>query len=213
MEYTGAAISLLLSPTTLLALALYTLITFVAEWSGAYLAERCEEGSVVIWLAEHLYIPWFNLLALALFISMLYPQIFGLNEIAKPSISLKAMGDIALLISLLLPLIPGIGRAEFTLPIQGIIIIIVLFRAVATSAGHPNIDYWPSGIVIGMLIAVSIITMMLSRLSASILGEWLDERLERQGFERALQHGIQLTMQCVAIFIYALSLGAQLTSL
>lgn len=213
MEHTSAAISLLLSPTTLLALLLYTLITFVAEWSGAYLSHRCKPGSAVMWLAEHLYIPWFNLLALALFITMLYPQIFGLNDLSNPAVSFRSMADTALLISLLLPLIPGIGRAEFALPIQGIVIVIVLFGGIATSAGHPNIDYWPSGMVITLLVVISTLTMMLSRFSTAILGEWLDQRLERQGFERALQHGIQLAMQSIAIFIYAFSLGAQLTPL
>ncbi|HEA25503.1 MAG TPA: hypothetical protein ENH92_00115 [Ectothiorhodospiraceae bacterium] len=212
MEYLFAAISLLLSPTALLALVIYTLLTFVSEWSGAYLSQAWRTSPSMLWLAEHLYIPWFNLLALAIFLSMLYPQLYGLDGGTYAEISLKNVVDIALFISLILPLIPAIGRAEFALPIQGIIIVTLLFNGIDKSTADIEISYWPAWPTIGMIIGISILTMFLSRLSAAHLGEWLDQQLERKGFERALQHGIQLTLQSPAIFIYAMGLGAQLSS-
>jgi hypothetical protein len=210
MEYLNAAITLLLSPTSILALLLYTLLTFLSEWSGAYLAQRYKEGPGLIWLLERLYIPWFNLLALALFITVLYPQIFGVAELAEIKPSLKRLADISLFISLLLPLIPVIGRAEFALPLQGIIIVSTIFRGLNEPTTHIAIDYWPGWSTIGLMLTISLGTMFLSRLSATHLGEWLDQRLQRRGFERALQHGIQLALQSPVIFIYAIGLGGQL---
>jgi hypothetical protein len=210
MEYLSAAITLLLSPSSILALLLYTLLTFLSEWSGAYLAQRCKDGPGLIWLLERLYIPWFNLLALALFITALYPQIFGVTELAEIKPSLKRLADITLFITLLLPLIPVIGRAEFALPLQGIIIVSAIFRGLNEPTTNIAIDYWPGWSTIGLMLTISLGTMVLSRLSATHLGAWLDQRLQRRGFERALQHGVQLALQSPVIFIYAMGLGGQL---
>lgn len=63
-----------------------------------------------------------------------------------------------------------------TMPVQGIIIVTLLFRAMDELP--PHINYWPGWSVVGVMISVSLITIYLSRLSAAHLGEWLDERLE-----------------------------------
>jgi len=210
MDLFYPALTLLFAPATLLALVLYTLLTYLAEWSGAYFEQRCQAGSAPMLLLEHLYIPWFNLLALALFITLLFPQIFGIAELPESRSSIKRLADITLLISFVLPLIPVLGRSEIVLPLQGIIILTIIFGDVAEQLGAIDIDYWPGWSTIIWMISISLLTLFLSRLSSSCLGEWLDERLERRGFERALQHGIQLALQSPVIFIYAMGLGAQL---
>ncbi|MCW8887556.1 MAG: hypothetical protein OQK25_00665 [Gammaproteobacteria bacterium] len=211
MEYLYAAIELLLSPAALLALLIYTLLTFISEWSGAYLAQHCKESSAPILALEHLYIPWFNLLSLTLFLSSLQPQIFGVTELQSSQFSLKRVTDITLFISLILPLIPVIGRAEFILPVQGIIIVTIIFRGLNEMPTNLDIDYWPDWSTMGLMVIVSVIGLFISRLSSAHLGEWLDEKFERRGFERALQHSLQLILQAPIIFIYAFGLGAQIT--
>ncbi len=208
----------LTSPALLLALIAYTVVSLLVEWLGRQLLTRTSDVASTHWLAEHLLIPAARALALVAFILFAYPALFGLAE--APSLSellaagrgrITSLVNLSFVLSLLLPLLPVIGRLPaLVLPIQGMAAASLLFHwLVATQPSH-WIEYWPNWPALGILLAMAFAGHALARGLSDILAGVLQKHYEKAGLEALIYRSIILILQAPVILFYGLSLGQQL---
>jgi hypothetical protein len=169
------------------------------------------------WLFEHVVIPIARAMTLVLFILVAYPTLFGLEAapplgelLAADRLRLTTLLNIVFLLTLLLPLVPVIGRLqELVLPLQGITAATLIFRWLAAGSSR-EIHYWP-GLVpaLGLLLLASL-THWLAKGLAQRLAQGLDRALGRAGSDKLIYRSVVMLMQMPVILLYTLSLGRQL---
>ena len=208
----------LTSPALLLALIAYTLVSLLVEWLGRRLLVSVGDIESSHWLAEHLLIPAARALALVVFILLAYPALFGLSEAAKLGELLSAgrgritsLVNLTFVLSLLLPLLPVIGRLPaLVLPIQGMAAASLLFHWLVTSLPPQSIEFWPDWPVLGILLTMAFASHALARWLSAVIATGLRQRFEKAGLEALVYRSIILILQAPVILLYGLSLGQQL---
>ncbi len=208
----------LTSPSLLLALTAYTVVALLVEWLGRRLLVTVSDVESTHWLAEHLLIPAARALALVVFILLAYPTLFGLAEAPKLAELLAAgrgritsLVNLSFVLSLLLPLLPVIGRLPaLVLPIQGMAAASLLFHWLAATQPSHWIDYWPNWPALGTLLAMAVAGHALARWLSATFAEALQKHYEKAGLEALIYRSLILTVQAPVILFYGLSLGRQL---
>lgn len=208
----------LTSPALLLALIAYTMTSLLVEWLGRRLLARVDDVTSTHWLAEHLLIPAARALALVVFILLAYPGLFGLAEAPKLGELLSAergritsLLNLTFILSLLLPLLPVIGRLPaLVLPIQGMAAASLLFHWLSASLPLQRIEYWPDWPVLGILLTMAFASHALARRLSAGIATGLRQRFEKAGLEALVYRSIILILQAPVILLYGLSLGQQL---
>ncbi len=167
------------------------------------------------WLAEHIYIPMLRVVSVLLFVTLAYPDIFGLDT---PS----TIGDIfvagrgrfddwlnaVLIVSFLLPAIPVVSRLPgIILTVQGVIACCLLFAWVAPVHGLENPVYWMGWTVFLRSILVTVIAAGLGYLLHRIL----ENDPGKEKLSELVPEALRLAAQLPAITLYASALGAQIT--
>lgn len=209
----------LASPNLLLAIMAYMLVSLLVEWLGWRLLDRVSDIASTLWLAEHLLIPAARALALVAFILFAYPILFGLAEAPKLAELLAAgrgritsLVNLSFVLSLLLPLLPVIGRLPaLVLPIQGMAAASLLFHWLVATQPSQWIEYWPNWPALGTLLAMAFVGYALARRLSEIIATTLQKHYEKAGLETLIYRSIILALQAPVILFYGLSLGRQLS--
>ncbi len=208
----------LASPNLLLAIMAYLLVSLLVEWLGGRLLNRVSDVASTHWLAEHLLIPAARALALVAFILFAYPTLFGLAEAPRLAELLAAgrgrvtsLVNLSFALSLLLPLMPLIGRLPaLVLPIQGMAAASLLFHWLVATQPAAWIDYWPDWATLGILLAMAFTGHALARQLSGSLATAGQKHYEKAGLEALIYRSILLALQAPVILFYGLSLGRQL---
>lgn len=173
------------------------------------------EHDITAWLAEHVYLPLGRICTILAFIALAYPALYGLRE-APGVLALLQGGEhrlshlinLAFLLSLLLPLLPLLGRLPgLVLPVQGLLAAAMLFHWLAQTRGI-DATLWPgwataAGIVVWLVLAQRLAT----RGADLLVDHWRTDSGER---ERLYYDSLLLFFQMPAILLYTVGLGEQL---
>jgi len=208
----------LVHPNLLTALGLFVALSALVEVAGLRLLHAVAEVEVSHWLFAHVVIPAARAMTLVLFILVAYPALFGLQEapplselLAADRLRLTTLLNVVFLLTLLLPLLPGIGRLpELVLPLQGITAATLLFRWLASTLPEHEIHYWPGLGTVAGLLALAVFTHWLATGLAHVLAQRLDKAFGIEGSDKLIYRSVVMMMQMPVILLYTLSLGAQL---
>ena len=204
----------------LLAVLVHLVAILVFEVLVAHLHQQVGEDHISEWLSEHLALPLARALALVVFMLIAYPTLFGVHE-APPLAQIlfagegriMAMVNLAVVLSLLLPLVPVFGlRTPLVLPFQGIAISALMFQWMAGASGLQEYSLWPGFTAFGTILVIALLTPVLAHYLAHVIGERFDKMTGYSGFETLVYDGLVLFVQLPSILIYSLALGAQLSA-
>ena len=174
--------------------------------------------AVLQWCWDHVGMPLLRAVLMVIFIVIAYPVLFGISDapalstlLAADDMRIHYLINVLFVLTLLFPLIPGIGRCyEFILPAQGMAASLLLFSWVAEARGLVDVRYWPGLDTLGYLLVIALVTHWLAVLVARRLGQLLDTEFNVLGSGELLSRGITLFMQSPSILIFSLALGRQL---
>ncbi|MCU0936549.1 MAG: hypothetical protein MUF66_10905 [Gammaproteobacteria bacterium] len=173
--------------------------------------------SVVVWLWEHFYLPLLRAAALAGFILLAYPGLFGVAEgpgvgalIADGHARVSHLLGVVFLLSLALPAVPVVGGPALALPVQGAAGSALVFHWLAEALGVPAVGYWPGTPALLGAAALAYGAWWAAGWAASAL-ELTGRRLWNvaDAGEVAYQ-ALLLFLQAPALLVYSLGLGRQL---
>jgi hypothetical protein len=204
----------LIHPNLLAALALFVVLSVLVEVAGLRLLNMVAEVAVSHWLFAHVVIPAGRAMTLVIFILVAYPALFGLQEapplselLAADRMRLTTLLNIVFLLTLLLPLIPGIGRwQELVLPLQGITAASLLFRWLASTLPEREIHYWPGLVLVADLLALAVFTHWLATGLSHALAKRIDQAFDIEGSDKLIYRSVVMMMQMPVILLYTLSL-------
>lgn len=174
-----------------------------------WLIDHPKSTSFGNWIVEHLYLPLLRAALVLAFVALAYPAIYGLSD--APALSGLLTGghyrfdswiNAVLVASLLLPLVPGLGRIPgLLLALQGIIATAMLFGWVADAYGLQDewlIPSWP------LMFKILVIT------GGAALLSWMAGRSLQLAQGKLVAEAVRLTAQMPALIIYGKALGAQI---
>lgn len=209
--------AVLFSGHFLMSLVIYAMAIVAVELLVNKLHAAVSDVDVTAWMVEQAALPLARAAALALFLFTAYPILFGIDT-APPLGSIlffkegrfSALVNLAFILSLLLPLLPLIGKQRAViLPLQGIAIAALLFHWTASSLGISH-SYWPGGFNLVLIILLISIAAPVAHRITHRIGRGANQWTERAGFEELAFEGLLLFFQAPAILVYTLSLGTQL---
>lgn len=161
------------------------------------------------WIVEHLYLPLLRAALVLAFVALAYPAIFGLSDV--PSLGqLLGSGhyrvttwiNMAFVLSLALPLVPGIGNwPGLLLALQGMIATGMLFGWLAADLGLANLWLFPSWPLLTKILVIT---------GGAALLSWMASRYLQLSQGKLIAEAIRLTAQMPALIIYGTALGAQI---
>jgi hypothetical protein len=198
------------------AAALHGGLSVLVTLLGARLAEKAEHA-MVSWLIERLYVPMLRAGVLAVFVLLAYPGFFGLEE--APAISALVLGEegrisrlvgVVFGLSLLLPLLPGVGNPALALPLQGAAGSALVFGWLASASGVHAPSYWPGTASVVAALALAYLAYRVSRWVAGALDVLGQRQWNVEDAGAVLSRALLLFLQVPAILVYGLSLGHQL---
>lgn len=214
-------------PNILLAIAAYTAVAAILLLVTARVALQIDHipadhwwyKACSGWYLQHIWIPLIRVFSIIAFIVLAYPVLFGLNE-APPILELLATDNhlntllnLLFFVTLGLSLLPVIDRLPaLVLPLQGIAAILLLVNWLLPMRNSPTVDFWPNNRLLIGLLLMALISHWLALKTARVVGDWLDQRLNREGFEILLYQITLLLFQAPIILSYSLYLGNQLSS-
>lgn len=170
------------------------------------------------WSTQHVWLPLARIAAIIIFIIMAYPIVFGLKS-APPIGELISSGRVNVLIntlfliSVFLPLIPGVGKMHsLVLPVQSLAAAQLVFSWLNQHSYQSDISLLPSLSAFGKIVIFVIAAHWLSYWLAQRIGELLDESFNVEGFPDLLFQSILLFLQAPFLLIYTVELGRQLNA-
>lgn len=212
-------------PDILLALAAYTataavlllITTRVAIHIDEMPADHWWYKAFSGWYLQHIWIPLIRVFSIIAFIVLAYPVLFGLKE-ASPILELLAADDrintlvnVLFVVTIGLSLLPVVDRLHaLVLPLQGMAAILLLVNWLLPAQDAPSINFWPNGRLLAGLLLMALLSHWLALKTAEVVGGWLDEQFDREGFEILVYHMTLLFFQAPIILSYSLYLGEQL---
>ncbi|HSH29927.1 MAG TPA: hypothetical protein VK971_08485 [Thiohalobacter sp.] len=200
---------LLFQPRLLLALLAFVLVSALFALAELRLEPHYRQHPATAWIADHIFIPLAEVLALLTFLLIAYPVPYGLTaapgvlELLSTDGRTADLINLLFLLSLLLPLLPGLTR------LPGVV---VLVQALAATA---LLFHW---VAVRLQVEVSLAPGWLA-LGLILIWAWAGQRLVRrlapmQGEGptpgRILHWHLTGAVQLPAILIYGQSLGRQL---
>ncbi len=133
---------------------------------------RLQVAPLSYWIFEHMLVPALQALFLLLFLVWLLRPLYGLGEAPGWSSLFDGPGRLSSLVnwlvvlSVLAAMVPAIGRRlEWVIPVQGILMLAMLFHRLAQAQGVTAYRLWP-----GWAEALQIAVL-------TFLGAWLARRL------------------------------------
>lgn len=193
---------------------LIAILIFVAGSAGLLLLEdwlidNPRDSRFANWVTEHLYLPLLRAFLVLVFVSLAYPEIFGvtdappLSQLFDPGrASLDSWINGVLAVSLILPAVPGLGRIPgMLLTLQGIVASAMLFGWLATFSGLA--DGW---LVPNWNLAFKILVIT----GGAGLLSWMAGKYLQLAPGKLVAETIRLTAQMPALIIYGAALGTQL---
>lgn len=202
-------------PRMLLACAIFAVLNLLLARVEQRFLAAMSEHDVTAWLAEHVYLPLGRIFTILVFIALAYPALFGLRE--APGIFALLQGDehrmshlinLAFLSSLLLPLLPLLGRLPgLVLPAQGLLAAAMLFHWLAQARGA-DISLWPGwGTTAAIVVWLVLAQRLAVRCADLLVDQW---HPDSAAWERLYYDTLLLFFQIPAILLYTVGLGEQL---
>lgn len=200
---------LLFQPRLLLALLAFILVSSLFALAELRLEPHYRQNPATAWIAGRIFVPLAEVLALLVFLLIAYPVPYGLA--AEPGILelLSADGRITdlinllFLLSLLLPLLPGLGRLPgVVLLVQALAATALLFHWLAAGL-QVEASLAPGWLPLGLILLWAWAGQRLARRLSPMQGEGLTPG-------RILHWHLTGAVQLPAILIYGQSLGRQL---
>lgn len=200
---------LVFQPRLLLALLAFVLVSSLFALAELRLEPHYHQNPATAWIADHIFIPLAEVLALLVFLLLAYPVPYGLTTAPEILDLLSADGrtadliNLLFLLSLLLPLLPGLGR------LPGVVLLVQALAATAL------LFHWLGQ---RLQLDVSLVPGWLA-LGLILIWAWAGQRLvrrlaPRQGEDltlgRIMHWHLTGAVQLPAILIYGQSLGRQL---
>lgn len=195
------------------ALCLFSLSAFILLPLAAYTESKL--SAPLLWQWEHVAMPLLRILLLLLFITLAYPELYGLQT--APSFSsvisfengrTHYLINVLFILSVLLPMIPVLGDHQaLALPLQGMTAVALIFNWV-TGQQAPLNCYWPGLLTVLVLLALAWLAFRLSILLGQTLSLWFDRRYHVTGSHEMISNTLLLILQSPLIVVYAHSLGS-----
>jgi len=192
---------------------IYSLLILLIGWLDLWLEEKLHDVQVSDWLVEHFGIPLLHALAMILFVTILYPELFSLDPL--PSISelvrdgdgrIQHVMNWVFVIALLIPMIPIIGpRIEIILPIQGLVVVVILSRWLTQYLELNQVSMFPDGATLSVLLMTGIAGSYLTVYITQHLGRWSDRQFNVDHSGTLLYPMLALVMQTPTLALYARS--------
>ena len=211
-------ISALVSGHFVVALSIYAVAIILVELLVKKLHAAVHDVDVTAWIIESITLPLARAAAITLFLITAYPVLFGLTT--APPLNeilffregrLTTLVNLTFILSLLLPLVPVIGKKRsIILPLQGVAISALMFHWMASYMGVAH-SYWPGAFNLMLIVLFVAIASPLARQITYIVGQKADKLSDREGSGELIYEGLLLFLQAPAILIYTISLGKQLT--
>jgi hypothetical protein len=190
---------------------IYSLLTLLISWLDLWLEDKLHDIPVSDWLAEHFGIPLLHVLAMIVFIILLYPVLFAIDPL--PSIvqlisngegRIQHMMNWVFVIALLIPMIPLIGpRVEIILPVQGLVVLVILSRWLVQFLDYDQISLIPHGATLGAMLMTGLAGSYLTVVITQHLGRWSDEKFNVQHSGTLLYPILALVIQTPTLALYA----------
>ncbi len=206
------------SPLFWVALFAFAAVLLSGVWFTDVLSTRLEAYPLSLWLLQNLGVPFARVLAMAAFLLIGYPVIFGLATApaSLASVFSQVSGrsgrlvDIMFFVTILASVIPVLSRFHaLSLPAAGIAGSALLMSWVQESmAGQPGIHYWPGLVGTAGIIGSAILAHALGIWGA----EWLEADPEMPPQAATAVSVLQSLLILVPVLIYALFLGGQFAS-
>ena len=164
--------------------------------------------------------PLLRTFLIVLFILLVYPLNFGIEEAPKINALLNVdkmridyLIDIIFVLTFLFPLIPVIGKwDELIIPLQGIIASMILFSWLCKAISINDYSLFPGFSIYIVIIIISIIAHWIADYLSHYIGDYLDKTFDREGFGTLIFQCVILIMQCPVIFIFGIALGNQISN-
>ncbi|BAZ95101.1 histidine ammonia-lyase [Thiohalobacter thiocyanaticus] len=202
-------VDLLFQPRLLLALLAFVLVSSLFALAELRLEPHYHQYPASAWIADHIFIPLAEVLALLAFLLLAYPVPYGLTTAPGMLELLSADGRITdlinllFLLSLLLPLLPGLGRLPgVVLLVQALAATALLFHWLGQRL-QLEVSLAPGWLALGLILIWAWVGQRLVRRLAPMQGEALTPG-------RILHWHLTGAVQLPAILIYGQSLGRQL---
>lgn len=200
---------LLFQPRLLLALLVFVLVSTLFALAELRLEPHYRQHPATAWIAGHIFIPLAEVLALLIFLLVAYPVPYGLVEAPGVLELLSVDGrtadliNLLFLLSLLLPLLPGLGRLPgLVLLGQALAATTLLFHWLAQRL-QVEVSLVPGWLALALILVWAWVGQRLVRRLVPITGEDLTSG-------RILHWHLTGAVQLPAILIYGQSLGRQL---
>ncbi|BCO32970.1 hypothetical protein TspCOW1_30730 [Thiohalobacter sp. COW1] len=202
-------VDLLFQPRLLLALLAFVLVSSLFALAELRLEPHYHQHPASAWIADHIFIPLAEVLALLAFLLLAYPVPYGLTTAPGMLELLSADGRITdlinllFLLSLLLPLLPGLGQLPgVVLLVQALAATALLFHWLGQRL-QLEVSLAPGWLALGLILIWAWVGQRLVRRLAPMQGEALTPG-------RILHWHLTGAVQLPAILIYGQSLGRQL---
>ena len=177
-----------------------------------YLHNHPSVSRIGNWLSERLYLPMLRAGLVLIFVAAAYPALYGLQD--APAIDILLSNgryrldwwiNGVLLVSLLLPTVPGISRIPGTvLTFQGMVASAMLFGWVAQDLGLHQYWLFPGWSLFGKIMLIT---------GAAGLLSWMAGYYLRIARKRLVGESLRLLAQMPALIIFGAALGRQLDGL
>ena len=210
-------LQIMLNGHFIFATIIYGLAVLLVLPLSARISNRLEHP-LLLWHWDNIVTPLSEAVMLILFISLAFPEIFGIRQ--APSIGRLLLGgelrinnlvNVLFLITLLFPLIPVFGeRRELVLPLQGIAAVMMIFNWLAHELRLEQISYWPGMQNIILILVVAVLSYWLAARLAAFIGHRFDTHFNVTQSGALFARCMILFMQSPALLIYSAGLGKQL---
>jgi hypothetical protein len=169
------------------------------------------------WTTQHIWLPLVRIVAILLFIAMSHPVLFGIESATPISTLLDSnridtLVNVLFVISVLLPLLPLVGRMHSViLPIQSLAAAQLLFSWMNQHDYHADISLLPSFTTFTLLSALIITSHFVGKWIARHTGQFLDENFNVDGSTDLIFQSVLLLLQGPLLLVYTVELGSQLS--
>ena len=206
-------IQVVFSARFFLAAFVFVLLSLLISWLGIWLQEKLHDAPFNDWLAEHVGIPLLNVIAMILFIAILYPALFPqeatpsfLTLLASESGRMNQLVNWVFALSLMIPMIPVLGpRIEIVFPIQGIVIVGLITNWMSEYLEDPLISLLPGGLDFLWMLIWGVIGARLAVTLSRAIGDYIDGQYHLTHTGAFIYPILALILQTPTLALYARS--------
>jgi len=206
-------IQVVFSARFFLAAFVFVLLSLLISWLGIWLQEKLHDAPFNDWLAEHVGIPLLNVIAMILFIAILYPALFPqevtpsfLTLLTSESGRMNQLVNWVFALSLMIPMIPVLGpRIEIVFPIQGIVIVGLITNWMSEYLEDPLISLLPGGLDFLWMLIWGVIGARLAVTLSRAIGDYIDGQYHLTHTGAFIYPILALILQTPTLALYARS--------